>query len=121
MFGIGTTELLVILIVALIVLGPKKLPEIARALGKGLNEFKKISSDYQRSINLEIEREEFNHRAKDIERDLYIEPIKATATTASVVPAVDKIHANTMAANNAPKLDTTNPTSQPNQTVEKEN
>jgi sec-independent protein translocase protein TatA len=44
MFGIGTPELLVILIVALVVLGPKRLPEVARALGKGLAELRKATS-----------------------------------------------------------------------------
>ncbi len=45
MFGIGPTELIVILVVALLVLGPKRLPEIARALGRGLAEFRKATSD----------------------------------------------------------------------------
>lgn len=44
MFGIGTPELLVILVVALIVVGPKRLPEIARALGKGLAELRRATS-----------------------------------------------------------------------------
>jgi sec-independent protein translocase protein TatB len=44
MFGIGTSELLVILVVALIVLGPKRLPEIARTLGKGLAELRRATS-----------------------------------------------------------------------------
>jgi TatA/E family protein of Tat protein translocase len=45
MFGIGMPELLLILAVALIVLGPKKLPELARALGKGLAEFRRATDE----------------------------------------------------------------------------
>jgi|GEM_PF-1195198 len=45
MFGVGPTELLVILVIALLVLGPKRLPELAHALGKGLAEFRRATSD----------------------------------------------------------------------------
>jgi sec-independent protein translocase protein TatA len=45
MFGIGTQELVVILLVALIIFGPKKLPEIGRSLGRGLNELRKASRE----------------------------------------------------------------------------
>ncbi|MFW6326166.1 MAG: twin-arginine translocase TatA/TatE family subunit, partial [Desulfovermiculus sp.] len=45
MFGIGTTEVLLILVVALLVIGPSKLPDVARALGKGMAEFRRMSSD----------------------------------------------------------------------------
>ncbi len=58
MFGIGTTEILVILVVALIVIGPSKLPEMARTLGKALGEFKRMSSDVKRTIDLEAQRAE---------------------------------------------------------------
>jgi Tat protein translocase TatB subunit len=51
MFGIGMPELAVILVVGLIVLGPKRLPEVARALGKGLAEFRRVTGE----VNKEIE------------------------------------------------------------------
>ncbi|MBI5582290.1 MAG: twin-arginine translocase subunit TatB [Deltaproteobacteria bacterium] len=52
MFGIGMPELLLILAVALVVLGPKKLPELARSLGRGLAELKKATSDLKKDIDL---------------------------------------------------------------------
>lgn len=58
MFGIGGPELLLILAVALIVLGPKKLPELAKALGKGLAEFRRASDELKdefRKIESEVE------------------------------------------------------------------
>jgi Tat protein translocase TatB subunit len=50
MFGIGMTELLVILVIGLVVLGPKKLPELARSLGRGLAEFRRASTDMRREF-----------------------------------------------------------------------
>ncbi len=53
MLDIGLSELLIVLAVALIVLGPKKLPEIARSLGRSLAEVRRASDDLRRSILLE--------------------------------------------------------------------
>jgi Tat protein translocase TatB subunit len=53
MFGIGMQELLLILVVALIVLGPKRLPEVAKSLGKAMNEFKRAASDIKESLDLD--------------------------------------------------------------------
>ena len=47
MFGVGWTEILLILVVALLFLGPSKLPEIAKGLGKGIREFKKAVSSLE--------------------------------------------------------------------------
>ena len=54
MFGIGSTELLVILVVALLVLGPKNLPKIAHTLGRAMGEFRRVSTEFQRTLNTEI-------------------------------------------------------------------
>lgn len=52
MFGIGFTELLLILVIALIVLGPEKLPDLAKALGRAFAEFKKASEELKKSIEV---------------------------------------------------------------------
>lgn len=54
MFGsIGMTELIVIMVVALVVIGPKRLPDLARTLGKALGDFKRATSDFQNSFSME--------------------------------------------------------------------
>jgi sec-independent protein translocase protein TatA len=50
MFNIGPWELALILLVALIVVGPGKLPELAKSIGKGINEFKKVTSGYKKEL-----------------------------------------------------------------------
>lgn len=50
MFNVGPTELLVILILALIVFGPNKLPEVSRSIGRGLREFRRASDEIQGQI-----------------------------------------------------------------------
>ena len=55
MFNIGITEMLIIGVIALLILGPKGLPDFAKTIGKVLREFKKTSNDFKRTISQEIE------------------------------------------------------------------
>ena len=55
MFGLGATEVVVILVIALIFIGPKKLPELAKGLGKGLREFQKAKDDLMTQVNQEVD------------------------------------------------------------------
>jgi Tat protein translocase TatB subunit len=50
MFGIGMTELMVIFVIGLVVLGPKRLPELARTLGRSMAEFRRASNDLRREF-----------------------------------------------------------------------
>ena len=71
MFGsIGPLELVLIFVVALLVFGPKKLPEIGRSVGKALREFKKTSDELKGRIEEEIQASEIKDIGKDIESEV---------------------------------------------------
>jgi sec-independent protein translocase protein TatA len=57
MFNIGPLELMVILIVALLVVGPSRLPEVGRSIGRGLREFRRAQDEVQRSLRLSLDDE----------------------------------------------------------------
>ena len=94
MFGsIGPAELILIFVVALLVFGPKKLPEIGRSVGKALREFKKTSDEIKGRIEEEIEASELKDIRKDIQSgvdDLRSSVTKVASDIASVPEEIKK-------------------------------
>lgn len=66
MFNLGVPELILILVIGLVVFGPKKLPEIGKSVGKGLKEFKKAMNDIKQNIDLESEFKEVAEIKKEV-------------------------------------------------------
>lgn len=72
-FNLGPAELMIVLAIALVVFGPKKLPEIGRGVGNALREFNKARNDFMDSLNSEVDR---------------VEPTPATSTASSLPESV---------------------------------
>lgn len=71
MFGnIGPTELILIFVIALLVFGPRKLPEIGKTVGKALREFRKASEDIKAKIEEEIQASEITELNKEIKAEV---------------------------------------------------
>lgn len=66
MFGIGTGELIVILLIAIIVLGPKEIPRIARTLGRGMREIQRAKDELKK--NIEFEDDDFNEIRYELDK-----------------------------------------------------
>ena len=82
---IGMPEMLVILVIALVVFGPRKLPELGRSLGKSLNEFKKASNELRSTLEDEIRVEEQKEQKVKTEAD------QKSAVTAAQVPTAEPV------------------------------
>ena len=80
MFGIGIQELAIIFVVALLIFGPKRLPEFARSLGKGLAEFRRASSDLRQSFSLDVDAPPPPPRSEEDPRTSETEPERPAQT-----------------------------------------
>lgn len=84
MFGIGMPEMILILAIALIVIGPKKLPDLAKSLGRAMREFKKATNEFKETIQLDTDlsdvKKAFNDINEDVKEavDLKVEPAEKT-------------------------------------------
>ena len=108
MFGIGMPEMLLILAVALLVIGPKKLPDLAKSLGRALGEFKRATSDFKESLEIDAELKDVRKTFDDVGRDL------SAQTSSSLDPTDDP--ADALPKNPSPPATATpaaDPTSKP--------
>ena len=75
MFGsIGMPELIIILVIALIIFGPRKLPELGKSLGRSINEFKRASADLQNTLEQEIKLEEQKEQKQATDQSRFSPP-----------------------------------------------
>lgn len=98
MFGIGMPELILIAVVALIVLGPKKLPDLAKSMGRAMREFKKATSELKDTLQVDSEFSEvkkaFTEFESDVNKTIQTEaggadkPAVSAATPAAAAPAI---------------------------------
>nr|WP_320016944.1 twin-arginine translocase TatA/TatE family subunit [uncultured Desulfobacter sp.] len=121
MFGLGMPEILLILAIALIVIGPQKLPEVAKMLGKAMGEFKRSAQDLKDSIDIETTVKEVNpkpvkKKLKDVVKDIGTEdpkPQQASDKPESSDKADDDLKDKTIPEQGRPDADPPSPASPP--------
>jgi TatA/E family protein of Tat protein translocase len=90
MFGIGMPEMILILAIALIVIGPKKLPDLAKSLGRAMREFKKATSELKESMELDNDfkgvKQTFDEVSGEIKGSLKETPAQKKTTPPPVKP-----------------------------------
>ena len=94
MFGIGMPEMILILAIALIVIGPKKLPDLAKSLGRAMREFKKATSEFKETMDLDGDLKEVKNAFEDINAD-----IKGSLTETAVTDEAGQLEPFTRESN----------------------
>ena len=77
MLGIGMQEIIVILVVALIIIGPKKLPDLAKALGRAIGEFRRAADDLKDNLDINGVREEKDKLMRELNQTTFARDSKA--------------------------------------------
>ncbi len=70
MFGLGGTEVLVLFILALLLFGPRKLPEIGRTLGKAMSELRRATFDFRTGLEREVQLDKLRETGRSLQSDL---------------------------------------------------
>jgi TatA/E family protein of Tat protein translocase len=76
MLGIGFPEMLLIMAIALLVFGPKKLPEIGKSLGRAIREFRRTSDELKERFEEEVHAEEFKSVRDELKKDIEVDEEK---------------------------------------------
>ena len=90
MFGIGMPEMLLILAVALIVIGPKKLPDLAKTLGKAMREFRNATNDLKASFDVEDDIAEIKQNLRQIDTPESVTPLPIEDTNDPTVASASE-------------------------------
>src|SRR5262245_40501001 len=92
MWNIGMPELVIILVIALIIFGPRKLPELGRSLGKSIGEFKKASNELRNTLDEEIRAEERKDQQAKTEAEQKSALEAANSMRDAITPATGETH-----------------------------
>lgn len=107
MFGMGMPEMILILAIALIVLGPKKLPDLAKSLGRAMREFKKATSEIKESIEVDNDFKDIKKPFEDLSADVKSSfDVSVASTESTQTPPSDESSGDAKQDEPAPASDT---------------